>query len=290
MKHIVTSVAVVAFLATTINATNYSESEAMNALYYCKAAYCDSSKLADWSCDTCVLHHTSFTSVSVQQGGSDGFLSYTGYNPNTNQIVIAFRGTDNIANWFKDLDFFFTDYSKCSGCKVHRGFYESWQSVSSGVITSINTLFSSYPSASVLVTGHSLGAAVSLFAALDLATQTSVTLRLYNFGEPRVGNPTFAAWAASVLPGGKQFRVTHKADPVPHVPPMSFGFLHCPHELWYNNNGDSSYSDCNDSPSAEDPNCSDSVTIPDVIHDHVMYLGKCTNCENQPDSNGHCPI
>ena len=166
-----------------------------------------------------------------------------------------------------------------------------WHSVKTGVLASVATLTSTYPNAdSMLITSHSLGASISLFAALDLAhLYPSWTQHLYNFGEPRVGTEIFAQWAVTQLQDGKQFRVTHKRDPVPHVPPMSFNFLHTPHELWYDNDGDSSWKDCRDSASGEDPHCSDSE-LPIDIRDHLRYLGKCTTCERQPDSEGKCPL
>jgi hypothetical protein len=147
------------------------------------------------------------------------------------------------------------------------------------MLRDVQVLVNAHAGSPILVTGHSLGAAVSVHAAVDIMNKiTGVSsLELYNFGDPRVGDPAFASWVTTILPDGKQFRVTHAADPVPHLPPMHFGFLHAPHELWYNNNGDASWSDCNDSPSAEDPNCSDS-TIPIDISDHLLYLGICTDC------------
>jgi predicted lipase len=45
-----------------------------------------------------------------------------------------------------------------------------------------------YPNAEFIVTGHSLGAAVSVFAALDINKLIKPVKLLYNFGSPRVGN------------------------------------------------------------------------------------------------------
>jgi hypothetical protein len=268
----------------------YDATEALAALYYCKATYCTPANLPSWSCSVCVKHHPQFTAVTVLHGPQTGLLAITGYNPTSNQIVVAFRGSDNIKNWIADLNYSFTNFPDCSGCQVHEGFYEAWQEVESGILNSVSSLGASYPSASYLITGHSLGAAVALLAALKLGQTLSAPPSLYTFGEPRVGNPTFVNWAVTILQGGVQYRVTHASDPVPHVPPLDFGFLHVPHELWYDNNGDSSYSNCQDSASGEDPNCSDS-TVPAAIWDHVMYLGHCTTCDRQPSPiTGLCPL
>lgn len=265
-------------LGVALAAAQYDSGVAMSALYYSKSAYCDASDVQGWTCDAC-SYNGQLANVSVYQNTDCGSQGYVGYNTGTNQIIVAFRGTANIANWIKDLDFIKTTYAACSGCEVHQGFYEVYQSMQQGILSSVQSLLQSNPGTAVFVTGHSLGAAVSLLAALDIQTQYQPSsLTLYNFGDPRVGNDAFAAWAASTLPDGKQYRVTHSADPVPHVPPMDFGFLHCPHEEWYDNDGDSSWSDCQDSATAEDPNCSDSVDFPIDIDDHLLYLGVCTEC------------
>lgn len=254
----------------------YDPNLAMTSLWYSKTAYCDASDISSWSCPTC-SHFPGFQLQGVYKNGTFDAQGYTGVAAD-GTIVVAFRGSSNIPNWIADLSFKLVPYSACTGCKVHWGFYQVYLELANSILSDVRQLVAANPSATVLVTGHSLGAAVSMHAAVDIMNKIAPSsLTLYNFGEPRVGNPAFAAWAASVLPQGKQFRVTHEADPVPHLPPMSWGFLHCPHELWYNNDGDSSYSDCNDSPSAEDPNCSDS-TIPINIADHLLYLGVCTGC------------
>ena len=261
--------------ASTVDAT-YNPATALSALYYSKIAYCPSADIASWDCPPCKQYHSGITSQKVFEGDYSS-QSYTAYNGATNQIIVAFRGSSNIGNWIADLSFKKIPYPACSGCEVHEGFYEVWQGLRTPMMASINSLISTYPTASIFVTGHSLGAAVSIHAGVDIASNLRKPVTVYNFGEPRVGNQAFAQWATTVLSSGEQYRVTHKADPVPHLPPMSWGYLHTPHELWYDNNGDSSYQNCTDSASAEDSKCSDS-TIPIAISDHLLYLGICTEC------------
>lgn len=276
----VVAAAIAAVLIATASAQDsYDPDLAMSSLYYCKSAYC-SSGLSSWSCDAC-SYHPNFQIQGVYTNSSFDMQAFSGYDPDADQIVVAFRGSSNIKNWIADLTFSKVPYpnSACSGCEVHEGFLEVWQSVQTQVLPDVQALANAHPNSQILVTGHSLGAAVSVHAALNIMLSTSFSgdLTNYNFGLPRDGNPAFAAWAASILPQGKVFRVTHSRDPVPHVPPMDFGFLHCPTERWYDNDGDTSYATCNDSPTAEDPNCSDSV-IPFGIDDHLLYLGICTEC------------
>ena len=68
------------------------------------------------------------------------------------------------------------------------------------------------------VTGHSLGAALAEIAALDLAATVVMPTSLYTFGCPRVGDDTWYKYFDTALTG-EHYRVTHYADPVPHLPP-----------------------------------------------------------------------
>ncbi len=48
----------------------------------------------------------------------------------------------------------------------------------------------------------------------------------------QVGNPAFYQYVDAALP--TSYRVTHNADPVPHLPPKLFGFHHLATEVFYN--------------------------------------------------------
>jgi hypothetical protein len=267
--------------ATTIEAA-YDPTRAMSSLYFCKSAYCDHNTIASWSCGESCNYHNGFVVQGVYTNGSYDAQGFTGYSPADAAIVVAFRGSSNIPNWIADFNFIKMVYpdSDCPGnCEVHEGFFEVYQELAAAVLRDTQTLVRKYPGSRIIVTGHSLGAAVSVHAALDIKRKVSgvTQLEVYNFGEPRVGNPEFAAWVTTVLPDGVQYRVTHASDPVPHLPPMAFGFLHAPHELWYDNNGATSFKNCDDSATSEDSSCSDS-TIPIDVSDHLLYLGICTEC------------
>jgi hypothetical protein len=120
---------------------------------------------------------------------------------------------------------------------------------------------------------------MAMLAALDLVSLYSAPVVVYTFGEPRVGNPALVKWATEVMPQGRQFRVTHKDDPVPRLPPLELGFLHVPHELWYDNDGNTTWTDCTDSATSEDLACS-AGRLPYVWKDHDLYLGHHTSCED----------
>ena len=192
---------------------------------------------------------------------------YVGYSTSHGAIVVAFRGSANIKNWISDFDAAQVGYSRCSGCNVHRGFYNSYSTVSSFVKTQVTTLTAKYRNAPIYVTGHSLGGAIAIVAALDIRATYGNAIKLYTFGEPRVGNAAFASYVNSQIPD--TFRVIHYADIVPHLPPAASNYKHTNYEVWYQEDM-KSYKVCN----AEDAGCSNSV-VPKLStsdHDISFYI------------------
>jgi putative lipase involved disintegration of autophagic bodies len=92
-----------------------------------------------------------------------------GYDPSSNSIITSFRGTDNVKNVVEDIDFKFNEYKQpgCGECQVHGGFFDSYLSVKNLLLPAVKELVPKYPKASIIVTGHSLGAAQAMFGAVD---------------------------------------------------------------------------------------------------------------------------
>jgi hypothetical protein len=275
-----------------LDATTYDSNVAMNGWYLSKSTFCNRSEIAEWTCPVCALI-PGMVDVVVAHNETTGGQGFVGYLPSSNVVVVAFRGSDDTQNWIFDFDTFFTDYPNAdctvfnggAQCKVHQGFHDVYGTVKDVVLAQTATLMVKYGSSSpgILVTGHSLGAAVAILAAADITlAYKNVTSKIavYTYGEPRVGNPAWAKWMAeAVLVGGKQYRVTHEADPVPRVPPLEFGFLHVPHEVWYNNDlaGDN-FTVCVDNATAEDYTNCENTQFAFVPKDHLLYLGVHAGC------------
>lgn len=83
------------------------------------------------------------------------------------EIVVAFRGSSSLRNWIADFAFLLVPYSECSGCWVHDGFYKSWQEIKSYALQYVQSALASYPDYTLVVAGHSLGAAVGTLAVVD---------------------------------------------------------------------------------------------------------------------------
>ncbi|KPA74447.1 putative lipase [Leptomonas pyrrhocoris] len=299
-----------AFPDASPTAVVYNISNSWRALHFCKSAYCPVDAVVNWSCGSaCGNATTDFHVFNVYENASTGNSGFSGMDHEAGKIVVAFRGTANTANWIQDLDFWSMPYPHpaCGElCAIHRGFYKAYDSMREQLLQDVLAMHAQYPTYSLFITGHSLGGAIAVLSAIEFTTwnlprthspladnlsvsaavPTGVTaaddpahlmpVELYTFGEPRVGNVYFTNWSTSVLSQERQFRVTHARDPVPHLPPRSWGYLHVPQEHWYPAD-DSVYMRCADRSDAEDPACSNSV-YSTTVSDHLLYLGTCTRC------------
>jgi predicted lipase len=190
--------------------------------------------------------------------------------PSQSAIYVIYRGSTSIQDWVNNLDAVLTSYPRCSNCQIHKGFYTAEQGVISLVTSYVQALKSKYPSYTVIVTGHSLGAAMATLTAVDLKESGLTPLRMFNFGSPRVGNDEFAAWASTYLTDRN--RVTHYKDMVPHVP-MHERFTHISGE-WYEDENHVIHT-CT---GYEDPNCSYQWNLTN-IDDHMHYLTLYMGCD-----------
>eukprot|EP01034_Spumella_vulgaris_P021439 gene21439-27470_t len=139
------------------------------------------------------------------------------------------------------------------------------------MIAQTQALKAQFPSYTVVVTGHSLGAALSTLTALDFMDAGIGPIRLFNFGSPRVGNTAFANYASAKIEDRN--RNTHYKDMVPHVP-MHERFTHISGE-WYEDS--SGLKEC---VGLEDTSCSYQWNLTN-IDDHMNYLGLYMGCSSQ---------
>ena len=142
--------------------SNYNLNLANRYVTFSGAAYCTDQTLKrntvnDWSCNACKsFPHVTAVSVHGKSNDANGFV---GYDADANEVIVSFSGTNplSIQNWIDDLDFFQTPYPYCDGCQVHRGFYNTYLSVDSQVKDLVKNFTSQHPTATLAITGHSLG-------------------------------------------------------------------------------------------------------------------------------------
>jgi hypothetical protein len=158
-------------------------------------------------------------------------------------LVIAFRGTEQTQ--LKDL---MTDamllptrveYDESRliksnepltdlGVWVHSGFFKSYMSIQSEILSIVKTITGQSNEWSVFCTGHSLGGALSTICAYDIACANREakflkSLQVYNYGSPMVGNVGFKEEFNALIP--ETWRVVNENDGVSRVPRM-IGYCH----------------------------------------------------------------
>jgi triacylglycerol lipase len=136
-------------------------------------------------------------------GQFHGFVGILG-----KRVLLAFRGTDSIANCLTDLEAILISQSPYPG-KVHSGFAGGVEEV----LPSIRKLLP-HPSRTeaIWITGHSLGGAMATLISVRLA-KAGYPVRVYTYGSPRVGDRFFRKnYHLS------NYRFVCDNDLVPHLP------------------------------------------------------------------------
>ncbi len=137
------------------------------------------------------------------------------------------------------------------------------------VITAVEKMRKAHPGAKFVVSGHSLGGALSVVSALKLIEiyGSEIEIReIHTFGQPRVGNEAFAHYTIKQLP--TFYRVVHYRDVISHMPELVFGYKHTPTEVFFSEMM-SEYEICDQT--GEDPKCSNKFTALDIL-DHEYYF------------------
>lgn len=146
---------------------------------------------------------------------------------NDRDMMLVFNGTMFRDEWINDADFRQVAPNRLrsyrSGMLVHRGFWNVYQTVREDMIR----LVKERSPQNLIITGHSLGGALSTLAAMDYPDQEN--LYHYSFASPRVGNQLFAEIYQQTVP--VQFRVANTEDLVPELPPSVVGTNHFQHVL-----------------------------------------------------------
>lgn len=135
-------------------------------------------------------------------------------------VIVAFRGTDTIDDWFDDANIRQrgAEWGGSGWGRVHVGFAdvvaafwsdERWTAL-------VDELQGAQQA--VLLTGHSLGGALAAIAAARLVAEEGIEVAgLYTFGQPEIGNTDFVEQINDSIPA--YFRVVHGQDDAVDLPP-----------------------------------------------------------------------
>ncbi|KAL7750946.1 hypothetical protein RI367_003526 [Sorochytrium milnesiophthora] len=204
---------------------------------YSSIAYCRNlQSLASWTCaPLCSDPRVTGTRyVNVFVNDPTETKGYAAVNDAKQAIIISFRGSQNIQNWFNNLDFIRRSYpaavpavyqSTASQISIHSGFWNTYNPVRQALSQTLSQLVGQYPSYTVIFTGHSLGAAVAELAAAEMTVTLNLPtsqVKLITLGAPRVGNSQYSGLLTAL--GIEIDRVVNENDIVPHALGEWLGF------------------------------------------------------------------
>jgi triacylglycerol lipase len=148
-----------------------------------------------------------------------------GRNPVSRTACVSFRGTADLAEWIADIDAIPDDYSPISGFgQVHSGFQAVYQLVRANIAAHLAAAVAGCDQ--ILIVGHSLGAALAVLAAPDIAQNmppNAIEPRLITFAGPRVGVSDFVEKFNAMIESC--FRVVNFLDIVPFLPPSPYAHV-----------------------------------------------------------------
>lgn len=182
---------------------------------------------------------TEFLFVESKTSGTQCFIAQRG-----NDLVIAFRGTEDVQDWITDAKFRREKFKPEAKCEVHRGFLGAFASVKADILSALVAMQRTH--GRIWITGHSLGGALAILCASWLRRKCFYAQAVYTFGSPRVGNSHFAKAYDAVL-RDKTFRVVNAEDVVPRTPfwtphfcgtKFQSGYRHCGTEIFLNSFGE----------------------------------------------------
>jgi hypothetical protein len=263
----ITAALLLSFAFCVESAVDYDPEVSRRMRSYSLIAHCTEQAIRDWRCPLCDQTEQ-LKDLQYIENNATSIMVFAGFMESIDRIIFVFRGTVDVKNWLEDFSFAQTTYRRCSGCKVHDGFYLSYLSVATQIQAAVKVLKGKYPSKEIVMTGASLGAALATFGAIEVHTQLEHVSELHTWGCPRVGNDAFAQFVKMRI---LTLRVVHNRDIVPHVPLVNQNYHHFSTEVLFDEPM-RQYRLCDEG--GEDPTCSNAYYPNYSVEDHVTYWVK----------------
>ncbi|KAF9468230.1 alpha/beta-hydrolase [Collybia nuda] len=253
---------------------------------FSRVAYCSSEAVTSWTCGAPCESLGGGVKV-LQAGGDDGLIPmyFVAHDPATESIIVAHQGTEksSVLSILNDVQIQLVGLNSTrfpdanEDIKVHDGFQKTFERTADGMLEAVRTGLESTGTNKVLVTGHSLGAAVATLDAVFLKQnlEPSVEVTTTLFGLPRGGNQEWADFVDSKL-GSTFTHISNQNDPVPTVPPRFLGYQHPAGEVHIKAvDADGEATDIVACGGQENENCSEGNSVLNVsIDNHAgPYLG-----------------
>jgi hypothetical protein len=177
------------------------------------------------------LAHANFQlvkAIGYSNKGTQLFIAYIQEkSANKPLVVIAFRGTesDDPTDLMTDARLLKKLWMNKQGeslGRVHGGFADALTD-NVNILEQLQRELGNFNPCRILLTGHSLGAALAtLTASYLLHTDVGQDMQLYTFGSPRVGDKDFAYNMLAVA----HIRYVNCCDLVTRLPPKELGYVH----------------------------------------------------------------
>lgn len=167
-------------------------------------------------------------------------------------VMLVFRGSSTRQDWFSDFQIYPVDYvpasskeyqklvkkgkiKPCEGCQIHHGFNQFSKTLGRHFLQRVRKIFKQYPDYNLVVTGHSLGAALASLAGIELKLRGHDPMVL-TYATPKMFNAPMKQWVDELFETQKihekslenekllfhkgYFRVVHLQDYITMVPPF----------------------------------------------------------------------
>jgi hypothetical protein len=189
------------FSVDSLTETNFNWRTALSLACASKFAYessaiIEAAGVQDWGFDTCRF---------VETGDTQAFVAST-----PESILVAFRGTESLGDWIQNIRVLPTSTTMGD---AHTGFLRGFN----GVQAELESIIGDFSARPVVITGHSLGGALSTVAAGKWNGVFPVSA-VYTIGQPAVGGSDFKSFVEQNYPDSI-FRFVNDDDIVPKLPP-----------------------------------------------------------------------
>lgn len=263
-----------------------ADSEFLRPAQFSRVAYCSSAAVTSWQCGEPCQSLGGGIEV-LQAGGDDGLVPmyFIAHDPATESIVVVHQGTESssILSILNDVQIKLVELNTTrfpgvdGNIRVHDGFQKTFERTADGVLSGVQAGLANKGVNKIVVTGHSLGAAIAIMDALMLKQNLdpSVEITTTLFGLPRGGNAAWANFIDATL-SNTMTHISNQNDPVPTLPPRFLEYQHPAGEVHIRAvDADGEPTDIVACGGQENENCSEGNSVFDVsVANHAgPYLG-----------------
>ncbi|KAF9043494.1 alpha/beta-hydrolase [Hymenopellis radicata] len=170
-------------------------------------------------------------------GSVSDLHSYVTYRPPTKQLIVAISGTILPVQAIQDLRFLFQKHPSGRG-RVHTGFWTLYEGLKDSICNAMAQGFREHDVEELVLTGHSMGGAISYLLALDILTGTvsipaGCRIKTVTFGSPRAGDDNLVRYWRECASSITELCVKGYNDGVHALPPSFLGYRHFTENCFY---------------------------------------------------------